>query len=579
VQNSLTAQLSIIIPTLNEASHLPALLDDLNKQQGITFEIIIGDGGSSDATRTIVESSGALFVSTTKGRGLQMNAAASRAQSELLLFLHADSRMKYPKLLFDALQALTTEADWQERVAGHFCLRFIRSTSQNSLGYRYAEEKTTLNRVNTTNGDQGLLLSRHFFCQLGGFDETLPFLEDQRISENIRSQGKWITLPGYIETSARRFETEGFHRRYILMSMMMGLHSVGIDDFFRRAPEVYRVQQETGRLLLTPFFQLIRRMMRENWDFWGSIKVFYLLGRYIRQNSWQMFFFADVCFRSILGTGRYPFLTFHDRFVAPCTNFRLFNALTGLLCFIWYLCVLAPFFSIFDRGRKCVRSAVVLFVRNPVPGRVKTRLAREIGNENSCAFYRAMVQDALSAAAGSGAILKLFHDGVEKEELPQEWLNGVHDIFAQQGDSIGERMAAAFELLFSEGVERVALFGSDIPGIDADLLKRSLLSLETSDVSIVPAVDGGYCLIALNYKIFTKRIFQNIEWSSENVLSATLERCTECGLRVELLESRQDIDTLTDLLQYCQNTSVAAYASNAWLADAGYMNGNSIELC
>ena len=195
---------------------------------------------------------------------------------------------------------------------------------------------------------RGCLFHREFFRKLGGFDESLPFLEDQRIAENIRKQGRWITLPGYLKTSARRFETEGFQRRYILMSMMMGLHSVGIKEFFERAPGVYQVQQNTGKLFLSPFFGLIWRMMREDWKLWGSVRIFYLLGRYIRQNSWQLFYFMDVCLLPVSGPGNYPLLRFHDRIIAPYTNFPVFNAFTGLLCFLWFMGVLAPLFWIID---------------------------------------------------------------------------------------------------------------------------------------------------------------------------------------------------------------------------------------
>jgi rSAM/selenodomain-associated transferase 2 len=340
--------LSIIIPTLNEAGHLPALLGDLKKQQNISIEIIVGDGGSSDATRSVAAASGAHFVSARRGRGAQMNAAAGRASGDYFLFLHADSSIDDPCLLSNAVRALSFELRGHDRIAGHFCLRFMRTTKWNAMAYRYAEEKSAFNRVNTTNGDQGLLLTKEFFRHLGGFDESMPFLEDQRIAEKIRSQGKWITLPGYLNTSARRFEAEGFHRRYILMSMMMGLHSVGEEEFFARAPEVYRVQKDTGKLLLSPFFCLIWRMMCDNWGLGGTLRIFYLLGRYIRQNSWQMFFFIDVWLRSLLGVGRYPFLSFHDRVFGPCTNFKVFDALTSLICFIWFMGILAPFFWIMD---------------------------------------------------------------------------------------------------------------------------------------------------------------------------------------------------------------------------------------
>ncbi len=174
---------------------------------------------------------------------------------------------------------------------------------------------------------------------LRGIDTSL-----QRIAAKIRAQGQWITLPGCLTTSARRFESEGFHRRYLLMAMMMGFYSLGETSFFLRAPGVYRVQRETGRLLLSPFFALVWRMIREDWGFAGSVRVFWRLGRYLLDNGWQVFFFLDVCMQPLLGANRLPLLAAHDRFIAPCLRFRPLNGLAGLLCFVWFMGVLAPFF-------------------------------------------------------------------------------------------------------------------------------------------------------------------------------------------------------------------------------------------
>jgi rSAM/selenodomain-associated transferase 2 len=335
-------KLSVIIPTLNEAGNLPALLDDLKRQINISMEIVITDGASSDETLRIADSFEVRTLSARRGRGAQMNAGAAVAEGEYFLFLHADSRIDDPLLLSNAVAAVGSGQQNHDRIAGHFPLHFIRSTEGNKLAYRYAEAKSHLNRINTTNGDQGLLLSQRFFRDLGGFDEAMPFLEDQRIAEKIRSCGIMMTLPGCLHTSARRFESEGFYRRYFLMGMMMGLHSAGVDAFFKRAPEVYRVQHDTGKLSLSPFFRLILSMMVNEWGAAGTLRIFYRLGSYLRQNIWQLFFFVDVSLLAKSGSGRYPLLSFHDRSFAKCLNFAVVDAVAGLFCFIWYVVILSP---------------------------------------------------------------------------------------------------------------------------------------------------------------------------------------------------------------------------------------------
>lgn len=342
-------ELSVIIPALNEAETLPLLLGDLARQQSVLLEILIGDGGSGDATRSIARSSGAGVIPAQRGRGIQMNAAAAQARGAYLLFLHADSRLDDPLLLRNALQALKQACQQQPKTAGHFPLRFIRANpGKNRLAFRYIEAKTRLNRAGTTNGDQGLLLAAAFFRELGGFDESLPFLEDQRIAARIRELGRWITLPGELWTSARRFETEGFHRRYLLMGMIMGMHRIGMHSFFTQAPEVYRVQHKTGRLLLSPFFRLLWAMALNDWGWQGTARVFYHLGRYIRENAWQLFCFADVCLQPFLGWARSPVLKVYDRCLAPCLRFRLVDALLGLWCFCWYMGVLTVWFNLIE---------------------------------------------------------------------------------------------------------------------------------------------------------------------------------------------------------------------------------------
>ncbi|MFA5939553.1 MAG: glycosyltransferase, partial [Sinimarinibacterium sp.] len=182
---SVAGRLSVIIPTLNEREALPALLDALRAQQGIDLECVIADGGSDDGTVELARARGTTVIDCGRGRGWQMNAGARTASGEWLLFLHADSQLEDPGLLRDALVALHAEASGDTVVAGHFALRFARDEAGHDGFFRFLEAKSASNRPYTINGDQGLLIAHRHFDMLGGFDESLPVFEDQRMAARI----------------------------------------------------------------------------------------------------------------------------------------------------------------------------------------------------------------------------------------------------------------------------------------------------------------------------------------------------------------------------------------------------------
>jgi len=273
-------ELSVVIPALDEVEALPRLIAQLRKQEGVELEVIVADGGSSDGSVAAARAAGAEVVCAPRGRGAQMNAGAERARAPDLLFLHADSELDAPTLLRDALVSMRavraeaareapqqaaspgapSEACW---VAGHFPLRFVREREGHGWFFRHLQEKTATNRPDTINGDQGTLLAASYFRALGGFDERLPFLEDQRLAARIFATGRWILLPGRLSTSARRFETEGHTRRYTLMAIIMGMHAAGVDTFFERARSVYAAQAELDRLSVRPYLTVVRQILVE----------------------------------------------------------------------------------------------------------------------------------------------------------------------------------------------------------------------------------------------------------------------------------------------------------------------------
>ncbi len=192
------------------------------------------------------------------------------------------------------------------------------------------------------------------------------------------------------------------------------------------------------------------------------------------------------------------------------------------------------------------RQATVVFVKTPVPGRVKTRLARDIGNEAACALYRRMTNHAIGQVVASGFPLVVCYDGVS-DELPDDWRQPAWSVIPQTGTDLGQRMAAAFCALFSDAVEHVVLIGSDIPGIDAAYLHQAFSQLDDHDLVIGPATDGGYCLIGFRQQSFTPVLFEGIPWSTDQVLHLTLQSALKEGLNVGLLQELSDVDTVDDL--------------------------------
>lgn len=332
-----TTKLSIIIPTLNEAETLPTLIDQLWRQSFRPLEIIVCDGGSGDRTTNVAQAMGARVVLTARGRGVQMNGGADLATGSLLLFLHADSRLDDPDLLSRAVTAWQQTRDrcGEERLAGHFPLTFLHQPPRRRMVFRYHEAKSGLNRRHCIHGDQGFLLSRTFFRQLGGFDPTRTFLEDQVLADAIHAQGRWVTLPGRLSTSARRFVQEGVGRRMILNALIMTFHHLDFHVFFRDAPTLYRQQDLSRPLQMAPFFRLVQRCDRTDpwrvvWRRWRRI------GAYGRQAAWQPFFCLDLIVSALFGRECRLFLTFHDRLFHPLTCFLPFDLLTAGLIWIWF---------------------------------------------------------------------------------------------------------------------------------------------------------------------------------------------------------------------------------------------------
>ena len=336
-------ELSLVIPTLNEAATLPDLFSDLAAQQGVTFEVLISDGGSSDGTPQMAadllaryQLNGAVY-SSPAGRGRQLNRGAAQAKGEWLLFLHADSRLPEMTALANSLRLL--RRDDLPRLAGHFTLHFDLTDQQRHFGYFFCEVKARLCLPGTIHGDQGYWLSKTFFAELGGFREDLPVLEDTLLAEAIRHRGHWQLLPATIFTSPRRFVVEGYRQRQTLNALLMNFALIGWDEPLRRIPAVYYYQDRARPLQLAPFYRLIDELLCElPWS--ARLRIWYRTGQFVRSNAWQLVLRRTA--RSAYATGHAaasvslsPVIRFRTWF-EPLTNHPLGHLGAALLTWLWF---------------------------------------------------------------------------------------------------------------------------------------------------------------------------------------------------------------------------------------------------
>jgi hypothetical protein len=197
---------------------------------------------------------------------------------------------------------------------------------------------------------------------------------------------------------------------------------------------------------------------------------------------------------------------------------------------------------------KTLRQTLVLFAREPVPGRVKTRLAQVVTAEGAARLYRAFLEDASRVYAdpawASVVDAEPDPDAADLAVIfPPPWR-----IERQSPGDLGARLAAAFERERSLGSEVTLAVGSDHPALSRRSL-RALFDRVTlgEDAAVIPARDGGYCAIALSAAVEPGTAFRGIPWSSPTTLETTLERLRLAGLSVALADSGYDVDRPEDL--------------------------------
>lgn len=190
---------------------------------------------------------------------------------------------------------------------------------------------------------------------------------------------------------------------------------------------------------------------------------------------------------------------------------------------------------------------LLIFVKYPESGKVKTRLAKNIGSESAALLYRKMAESIIYDLSKLADYRKIiFFDPPERRNDVMRWLkfNGLSFI-AQEGNSLGEKMSNAFSHAFSLGADKAVVIGTDCPQITTQTIVKAFEKLETSEVVIGPSYDGGYYLLGL--KSLIPEVFHGIDWSTNIVFDQTMKRLRQSGIESECLEMLRDVDTVEDL--------------------------------
>lgn len=189
-------------------------------------------------------------------------------------------------------------------------------------------------------------------------------------------------------------------------------------------------------------------------------------------------------------------------------------------------------------------NALIIFVKNPVAGKTKTRLAKDVGNDRALAIYHSLLDYTRTVCSMVDADRFLFYsDQIVDDKWPASHF--IKEV--QHGDNLGARMGNAFEHVLKKH-DKVLIIGSDCPQLDLMTISNAYQQLESHDYVIGPSVDGGYYLFGM--KAYSANVFHDIEWSTESVLSQTIDRIQQENKTYSLLQELSDVDYKEDWEKY-----------------------------
>jgi rSAM/selenodomain-associated transferase 1 len=204
-------------------------------------------------------------------------------------------------------------------------------------------------------------------------------------------------------------------------------------------------------------------------------------------------------------------------------------------------------------------NCVLFFVKYPVQGKVKTRLAAKLGGQTVIELYKNFVLDTLSTIRKLNVPFRICFHPESAGDKVKEWLGEQYTYSTQEGSDLGQKMKNALARAFEEGFSRAILIGSDLPDLPVDYLIEALQSLESHHAVIGPSSDGGYYLIGFSKAHFLPDAFEGISWSTGKVFQQTNDVLKRHSSNVHILPQWSDIDTPADLRELIDRNKNTAF--------------------
>lgn len=202
-----------------------------------------------------------------------------------------------------------------------------------------------------------------------------------------------------------------------------------------------------------------------------------------------------------------------------------------------------------NKGLKKSKVFLIIFLKFPTEGKVKTRLAAGIGFQKATEIYKIILADLIQEVKKLESVdLYFFYPPDDDIAEIKNLIGDKFNYYPQIGNDLGEKMKNSFKKIFELGADRGIIIGTDIPDLNSKIINEAIISLDKTDIVIGPSLDGGYYLLGM--KNFYPSIFEEITYSTDQVLKRTLQKIESLNVNVSSLITLQDIDTEGDLINW-----------------------------